>query len=209
MASWVKLADVTNASAHHELLTGDWATPDNYRYLYVQFHVTGTNSDDAIAWVQFNGDTSSKYMYRYAANIATSMNSNSDNEDPAIEVDQGYMNDGAFIMMHIVNDKTTLKTLVSKCVKIGSGEGAGNTPSSREITGKWRNNTESIKSIRIFTNQSNGTKDYDAGSRLIVWGSDDTGTTTYPNLPNGALFEESDTGKIYMWDGTSAWNEMT
>jgi len=28
------------------------------------------------------------------------------------------------------------------------------------------------------------------------------------NLPNGAIFEESDgTGKHYMWDGTSAWNE--
>jgi len=29
-------------------------------------------------------------------------------------------------------------------------------------------------------------------------------------LPNGAIFEESDgTGKHYMWDGTSAWNEIT
>jgi hypothetical protein len=33
---------------------------------------------------------------------------------------------------------------------------------------------------------------------------------SYPNLPNGAIFEESDgTGKHYMWDGTSAWNEIT
>ena len=29
------------------------------------------------------------------------------------------------------------------------------------------------------------------------------------NLPKGAIFEESDTGKHYMWDGTSTWNEMT
>jgi len=33
-------------------------------------------------------------------------------------------------------------------------------------------------------------------------------TTAYPNLTNGTIFEESDTGKIYMFDGTSAWNEM-
>ena len=33
-------------------------------------------------------------------------------------------------------------------------------------------------------------------------------TPSYPNLPNGVIFEESDTGKIYMWDGTSAWNEV-
>jgi len=32
---------------------------------------------------------------------------------------------------------------------------------------------------------------------------------SYPNLPNGAIFEESDTGKHYMFDGTSTWNEMT
>ena len=33
--------------------------------------------------------------------------------------------------------------------------------------------------------------------------------STYPNLPNGAIFEESDTGKHYMFDGTSTWNEVT
>ena len=35
------------------------------------------------------------------------------------------------------------------------------------------------------------------------------GTNVIPNLPNGAIFEESDTGKHYMFDGTSAWNEIT
>ena len=33
-------------------------------------------------------------------------------------------------------------------------------------------------------------------------------TFVYPNIPNGAIFEESDTGKHYMFDGTSTWNEM-
>jgi len=32
-------------------------------------------------------------------------------------------------------------------------------------------------------------------------------SNTYPNLTNGTIFEESDTGKHYMFDGTSAWNE--
>jgi hypothetical protein len=36
-----------------------------------------------------------------------------------------------------------------------------------------------------------------------------TAPAVYPNLPNGAIFEESDgTGKHYMWDGTNTWNEM-
>jgi len=38
---------------------------------------------------------------------------------------------------------------------------------------------------------------------------DDEVSPVYPNLPNGAIFEESDTGKHYMFDGTSAWNEVT
>jgi len=32
---------------------------------------------------------------------------------------------------------------------------------------------------------------------------------TQPNLPNGTLFEETDTGTHYMWDGTDTWNEVT
>jgi len=32
---------------------------------------------------------------------------------------------------------------------------------------------------------------------------------TVLNLPNGAIFEESDTGTHYMWDGTDTWNEVT
>jgi len=32
---------------------------------------------------------------------------------------------------------------------------------------------------------------------------------SYPNLPNGAIFEQSDDGKHYMFDGTSTWNEIT
>jgi hypothetical protein len=35
-----------------------------------------------------------------------------------------------------------------------------------------------------------------------------TPLNVYPQLSKGTLFEESDTGKHYMFDGTSAWNEM-
>ena len=35
------------------------------------------------------------------------------------------------------------------------------------------------------------------------------GSSVYPNLPNGAIFEESDTGDHHMFDGTNTWNEVT
>jgi len=34
-------------------------------------------------------------------------------------------------------------------------------------------------------------------------------TIAYPNLSNGTIFEESDTGKHQMFDGTDTWNEIT
>lgn len=34
-------------------------------------------------------------------------------------------------------------------------------------------------------------------------------TSTYPNLKNGSTFLTSDTNELWMWDGTSAWNEVS
>ena len=33
-------------------------------------------------------------------------------------------------------------------------------------------------------------------------------TTTYPNLPNGTIFNETDAYKYFMWNGTDTWNQM-
>ena len=67
-------------------------------------------------------------------------------------------------------------------------------------------------------NGGNGVMEYEM-SELKIWDgtTSSSGTPTHggssilsvhPNLTNGTIYEESDTGKIYMFDGTSAWNEM-
>ena len=62
-----------------------------------------------------------------------------------------------------------------------------------------------ITSLKYILDSAN----FQAGSEITVYGSDVTPTAAvYPNLPNGAIFEESDTGKHYMFDGTDTWNEM-
>ena len=91
---------------------------------------------------------------------------------------------------------------------IASGAtGAGNSPSlRRENVFKWANTSVQITKITL-TNTLTGS--YGIGSTLTVWGADDQPSTPfYPNLPNGTIFEQSDDGKHYMFDGTSAWNEM-
>ena len=71
----------------------------------------------------------------------------------------------------------------------------------------WMTNTaDDLLGLRII--KESGKSDFTSGSSLTVWAQDD-GTTNYPNLTNGTIFEEQDTGKFYMWDGTSAWNEIT
>jgi hypothetical protein len=86
--------------------------------------------------------------------------------------------------------------------------GAGNAPSlRRENVFKWSNTSVPITKITLTNNISGN---YGIGSTLIVWGADDDVLSyAYPNIYNGTLFEESDTGKIYMFDGTDTWNELT
>jgi len=43
----------------------------------------------------------------------------------------------------------------------------------------------------------------------LEWNIKISGTSTYPDLTNGTIFEETDTFKHYMWDGTDTWNEVT
>ena len=61
-----------------------------------------------------------------------------------------------------------------------------------------------VRDIKFWNNQLDDSGDPD-------WENvyDYSLTYNYPNLPNGTIFEQSDDGKHYMWDGTSAWNEIT
>ena len=43
----------------------------------------------------------------------------------------------------------------------------------------------------------------------MKWWNGTTDPTVYPNLPNGTTFLTSDTNKLYMWNGTDTWNEVS
>jgi len=58
----------------------------------------------------------------------------------------------------------------------------------------------------IIENKNGNTAHWSMNGIKVKFGTATMPTLTYPNLPNGAIFEESNTGKHYMWDGTSAWN---
>jgi len=71
----------------------------------------------------------------------------------------------------------------------------------------YMNNTaDDLLGLRVIKESSKN--DFTAGSSLTVWAHVDA-ISDYPNIPNGTIFEESDTGTHYMWDGTDTWNEVT
>jgi len=76
-------------------------------------------------------------------------------------------------------------------------------------------NSSTEGSVRWLFNGGDGRKasTISAGLRAYYDGSVipaiNSAIAVYPNLSNGTIFEESDTGKIYMFDGTDTWNEMT
>ena len=75
-----------------------------------------------------------------------------------------------------------------------------------DIMGKWIPTSldTQITSIQIH---NTGSGSFDNPVEIQVWGTD-TFTATGAKAVNGTIFEESDTGKHYMFDGTSTWNEM-
>ena len=86
-----------------------------------------------------------------------------------------------------------------------NASGASNTPDRKEIVGKWTNTSDQITTIKA---NNSGAGSYKEGSELIVWGSDGDADTTYPTLVGGYIFEETDTGKHYIYDGSSTWTEI-
>ena len=74
-------------------------------------------------------------------------------------------------------------------------------------------NSEQNQSFWYHSSSWQNRSSSDMTYKLYTTGVENQTPAQYPaaiatNLPNGALFEESDTGKIMMFDGTDTWNEM-
>ena len=87
----------------------------------------------------------------------------------------------------------------------------------------WKNTETPVGDPDVHITLADGTgwtalsgKGSVTGGELVMTGDSSTPAVytipdtpaVYPNIPNGTIFEDSSDGKHYMWDGTSAWNEM-
>ena len=215
-SSWERLATYTLPSANANLSTASDASLSGGEFaakphLKVVISYLGTSGNASGLRYRFNGDSSGSSG---SSGTYSHRNSNSGGSDDTgtykTEINPANQSVGAgtdiLLTIDIINIPTREKLCINDMV-MQHATGAGTAPHRTENTAKWTNTSDSIHTIAVY---DDGGTNLDAGSTITVWGADDQSSTPfYPYISNGALFEESDTGKIYMWDGTSAWNELT
>ena len=210
MSGWERLAFVNTTTqttnANDTLDTGSSAFPAR-KYLHIEsFYKYSSGGNDP--FYRFNTDVGST-SYAWSRNLdnATEANTGTGGNSGFIVNDVGSGNI-IFDRVDITNVLNQEKQGVGRSHFAGDEAGSGNVDDSadphwREYTAKWINTTEQITRVRIIM----GSGYLESGACMTVWGADAASPTTF-NYPNGTLFEESDTGKIYMFDGTSTWNEV-
>ena len=88
--------------------------------------------------------------------------------------------------------------------KAALATGAGNAPQRKELSGKWANTAAQITRVDAV---NGGSGDFAVGSKVTVFGG--SGDTVTDTTDDGSIFEESDTGKHYIWNATSdSWTEI-
>ena len=107
-------------------------------------------------------------------------------------------------------DKDTPKTYFFEITRVGTNAKVSLYPNNSYGTATSTTGNQTIQKNALryikFCSWESGSTDGEMEAEVDnvkYWGE------SHPNLPNGTIFEESDTGKHMMFDGTSAWNEMT
>ena len=196
MTQWERLADITLGSSGDKLDSG---TIVAYHHLKVVIHTIATGG--AIKEnITFNNDGGGNYNRIRSNDGATD---SADTNQTQLEV-FGDGTQDRYLVLDILNDPSEPKMVIGR-YNVNT-VGAGNAPTRCEWIGYWNNTSAQITQIEV---DNDGTGSYDEFSQMTIWGADDAVlNNVYPSLSNGVIFEESDTGKHYMFDGTSTWNEI-
>ena len=196
-AGWTRLDHHTLGS--NGVLEVEWT--GSYRHLKVLGHFKDRNNGNAFS-IRFNDDTSQAYSTRRR-------NEESNQSSGESVINTTFINTGMDSYQSDWNMELNIINPVGNYHKLMYGHLAGNKSDvgGTVFAAKWKGGNQIVK---MEMELEAGNESIASGSTLTVWGADDAPETpVYPNLPNGAIFEESDTGKHYMFDGTSTWNEVT
>ena len=143
-------------------------------------------------------DSGNNYASRISSNggsedVTTSISGNSYTATTPIQWD-----------MEITNIANEEKLWISHLVR-QSTAGAGTAPSRVEEVIKWVNTSNQIDTVGFVCTDGSGT--FSSDSYITVFGA--SGDVTSDTTPDGTIWEESDTGKHYIWNATSdTWSEI-
>ena len=93
-------------------------------------------------------------------------------------------------------------------MRSGADDGSANAPDIYKVIGTTTSNYN-VGAGFVVNNGWSASQKGNQNSRSINISPPTPPIYTYPNFVNGTIYEESGTGKHYMFDGTSTWNEMT
>ena len=204
--SWQRLANVTLSSTNYEMVTPTF-TPKEF--LKVVYHGIDQSADSDV-WIQVGtggtmDTTNGNYMWRNGRNNSTDSTDNNDSKINLIGANMNTTDADSYSDIDIANISDKHKLFVAETLTV---KGGTDIPDNAETVGKWSNTSGQINILRVFLSQNSSV--YGVGSSVTVYGADDQPSTPYyPNLHNGEIFEQTDDGKHYMFDGTDTWNEMT
>ena len=196
-SSWERLASVTLSSTGSTLSSGTFTAKEHLRVTFITIPSGAANPR-----VRLNNDSGNNYARRRSEDYGSENTVTSDDD-----VDYGRgTGDVVHGSLDIINIATKEK-LVESHSSVSNGDGAGNAPKSGEIVWKWVNTSDQVTRIDVINSQSG---DFAVGSTITVWGADDQASTpVYPKLQDGSIYEEQDTGKIYIWNlSTNTWSEI-
>ena len=152
----------------------------------------------------FNNDTNNNYVIRESINGGTdSTNHTQANTDNLT----GTVTGNISAIVNITNESSKEKLFISDGIECATG--AGSSPDRKEMVGKWTGSAQ----ITTIKANNGGSGSYAEGSELIVWGSDGASDTivtgALEDIVGGFIFEETTTGKHYIWNATtSTWTEI-
>ena len=196
MGTWQRLAHVELSSGASSINSGTFTAKENIRII---FSGVGTNGS-SYPRIQFNSDTGNNYGYRQSAD------GGSDNTQTSQNHINTTGNVGAF-HHYFVADVTNVDGKEKLVIVHGvdsNTSGAGNSPRRREVVGKWATTSGQITSVQVT---DLGSHNFASGAYITVLGG--SGDVTNDTTPDGTIWEESDTGKHYIWNATSdTWSEI-
>ena len=193
--SWRRLGSTTLTSA------GDTITVDGFdatEFLMVVIHAPASGQLD-MCYLRFNNDSGSNYSVS-KANNGGSQDSNNSITGILWQTNSGTYEQYAVFRIY---NKTSAEKLVL-LDQMETATGAGNAPQRKELSGKWANTAAQITRVDAV---NGGSGDFAVGSKVTVFGG--SGDTVTDTTDDGSIFEESDTGKHYIWNATSdSWTEI-